>query len=147
MEQGVVASVENGKIMVEAEPNSCCEGCAIGHSCVIGAGAKRRLWMGNSLGAGVGDEVLFSIHPRAVILGSTLHYALPVAFLLAGIVSGALIGGRTGRELELSSLIGGAAGIALSVLIIGAVSVLMKKRSLFVPRLEEIVSASRKNNP
>ena len=140
-EEGTVVAAENGRIIVEMESGASCEGCAMGHSCMLVQGAaRRRIAMENRLAAVVGDRVRFDIHPGAVMLGSALHYALPVLLLLAGIVAGALTGERAGWKAEVASLAGGVAGLLLSALLIALLAAAGRRRSVLVPRLLEILS-------
>lgn len=146
MEEGRVIKADTGKILVEVEAGDSCEGCAMGHSCVLMEGARRRrIWMENTLGARVGDRIRFDIHPGAVMLGSALHYALPVALLLGGIVAGALLGPRAGLESEIASIAGGVVGIAFSALLIAVLSALARKKSVLVPRLLDILPDQDEN--
>lgn len=146
MEEATVITLERGRILVEMEAGASCEGCAMGHSCVLVAGAtRRRIWMENTLGARVGDRVRFDIHPGAVMLGSALHYALPVVFLLGGIVAGALLGPVAGLDAEIASLAGGSVGIAFSALLIALFSALARKKAILVPRLIGILPGSPEN--
>jgi positive regulator of sigma E activity len=139
MEKGIVLEIENNRILVEAEPASCCEGCSAVHSCAMGAGGmKRRIWMDNTRGARAGDEVAFVIEERAVLLGAALMYLFPVASLLAGIVFGA--SGHAWPEIgrELSSILWGCAGLVLSFGVMGPIAALLKRKKLFLPRLVDI---------
>jgi sigma-E factor negative regulatory protein RseC len=139
MENGIVVEIQNNRILVEAEPNSCCDGCSAGSSCALGAGGrKRRIWMDNTLGALAGDEVVFIIEEKAVMAGALLMYLLPVVSLLAGIVYGSVGPEWPSIGRELLSILWGCAGLVFSFAVMGFVASLLKKKKLFLPRLVDI---------
>ncbi len=139
MEQGTVIDIRGNKILVETGTASWCGGCAISHSCAIGAdGVSRRLWMDNDGGALVGDEVTFEIAEKEVVAGAAVVYLLPVLMLIAGIILGASGRDRFGLEGDLPLLAGGAAGLVLAALFVWALSAIMKKKHVAVPRLIDI---------
>lgn len=145
MEQGVVIDIDRGRVLVEAGPNASCCDCAAAGSCMIAAsGGKRRIWMENSRGARLGDEVSFFIEERAVIAGSVIYYAIPVVMLVTGIVAGLSLAGRFGADPEFASIAGGVVGLIMSYGITAVISSSIKKRDLFVPRLVEVIA--RKTN-
>ncbi|MBP7738280.1 MAG: SoxR reducing system RseC family protein [Spirochaetes bacterium] len=139
MEQGIVIEIRDGMALVETGVSSSCEGCAAGHSCLIGSdGAKRRLWMDNDGGARVGDEVAFRIAGAAVVMSAVVVYLVPAAMLIGGIILGASAGATFGLKGDLPLIGGGAAGLILSVLFSLAASALMKKKKVAEPRMVDI---------
>jgi len=145
MERGIVVDIDRGRVLVEAGQNPSCGECAAARSCLIAAsGGKRHIWMDNTRGAVIGDEVAFFIDGRAVITGSVVLYAVPAALLVAGAAAGFSQSGRFGADPELAAIAGGVAGLIMSCIIIAIVSSAIKKRELYVPRLVE-VTARRTN--
>jgi sigma-E factor negative regulatory protein RseC len=144
VEYGRVIEVTGNTIAVETIAGASCEGCAAVSSCALASGtSKRCIRMENTLGARVGDEVGFVITEKAVVAGSLLFYLLPAALLVAGALAGAALFQRTGLDRELSSLLGGLAGLIMSFLIIAAISALVKKNRGFSPRLVEVTGRTR----
>jgi positive regulator of sigma E activity len=144
MERGVVVKIEDDRILVETEPDLCCEGCAVGGSCAIGAEApKRRIWMDNgSPRALPGDEVEFHVAQKAVVAASSLFYLFPVVMLIAGLITGAVLDDQFHLEREASTALFGGTFLVMSFLIIKAVSVFINKRGIYKPILVGIVGRS-----
>ncbi len=139
MEHGTVIEIRDGKALVETGVSSSCEGCLAGHSCLMSAdGAKRRLWMENDGGAGVGDEVAFYIAGMAVVASAVVVYLVPAALLIGGIILGAEAGTMLGFTGDLPLMGGGAAGLMLSFLFSRAASAMMKKKKVAEPRMVDI---------
>lgn len=139
LEHGRVIEASDGFILVEVETCPSCEGCAAGSSCALAGGATlRRIRMENTLGARVGDIAGFVISGRSVIAGSLLFYLLPVVMLGAGVFAGDAVRGRTGLDRDLSSILGGLAGLIMSFPVIAAASRAINKKKGFSPRLVEL---------
>lgn len=139
MEHGTVVEITGGTILVEVEACPSCEGCAAGSSCALaGSAATRRIRMENTLNARVGDVVGFIITAQSVVAGSLLFYLLPVVMLIAGVLLGDAARGRTGLDRDLSSILGGLAGLIMSFPIIAAVSRAINRKKGFMPRLVEV---------
>jgi sigma-E factor negative regulatory protein RseC len=144
MEYGRVIEASGGTILVEVESCPSCEGCAAGSSCALaGSTTIRRIRMENTLDARVGDVAGFVISGRSVVAGSLLFYLLPVVMLIAGVLVGDAARGRTGLGRDLSSILGGLAGLIMSFPIIAAVSRVIKKKKGFSPRLVEVAGMKR----
>lgn len=133
-------------ILVETAASAGCGECAVGHTCAIGgSSAKRRLWIDCDRDVRTGDEVTFYIAGSAVVLGAVVLYLTPVVMLLAGIIIGSSAAAAIGLERDLSSIAGGAAGLAASVLIVHAASRAMKRTRVAVPRLIDITRKTAGN--
>ncbi len=139
MEQGIVIEIRGDRILVETGTASLCGGCSARHSCAMSPdGRSRRLWMDNDGGARVGDGVTFEITEKAVVASAAVVYLLPVLMLVAGTVLGGYAGGRLGLEGDLPLIAGGIAGLLVSVPVSWALSSVMKKKNVAVPRLIDI---------
>lgn len=141
MERGVVVQVDGGRVLVEAGPDSSCDGCSAARSCLAAAsGGGRRIWMDNTMGAATGDEVAFRIQARAVVGSALVLYAVPAVMLVAGILLGSSLSGRLGTDPELSAIAGGVASLIMSCGIILMASSVLKKRRGFIPQLVEVTA-------
>lgn len=141
MEHGIVVQTNNNDILVEAEHGECCDSCAASGSCVIGANSrKRELWIKNTLGARIGDEVLFIIKEQTVIAASAVLYFFPVLMLFAGLLFGAFVGGWFSMNKELSSMLWGMLFLIMSFISIKIISTFTKKKNFFMPVLVEVIS-------
>ncbi len=140
LECGTVVEQRADRVLVEASPNDACGACAAKESCFFGDKSKmRNLWMKNGIGASKGDRVEFSIAEGVVVRISMLFYAVPVIFLIGGILLGMRGNGIFRVDSELGSAIFGSAGLLLSVLIIKLVSDRVQKRKSFQPLLLRII--------
>jgi sigma-E factor negative regulatory protein RseC len=145
MEKGIVVKIDGGRILVEAARNASCKSCSAAGSCSgTLSNGRRRIWMENNCGAGMGDEVAFFFREKAMIAGSLVLYAVPAVMLIAGIVLGASLSGWSGTDRELSSIAGGSVGLIMSYVITRIASSASKKRELFMPLPAEVTE--RKTN-
>ncbi|MBN1533997.1 MAG: SoxR reducing system RseC family protein [Spirochaetes bacterium] len=134
-ECGTVVSVEGRFVIVEAQGGSQCEGCAMGHSCGLGAKDRpRRIRMRNSIGVAEGDRVLFTLQERTVLIASFLLYLFPVAMLIGGAAAGAAAG-IPGVDRDLSAAGGGIAALLVSLGIIRLLSRRLERMKSVVPIL------------
>lgn len=144
MEHGTVIEKTGGTILVEVEACPSCEGCAAGSSCALAVGANvRRIRMENTRDARVGDTVSFVITGKSVVAGSLLFYLLPVAMLVAGVLAGDAVRSATGLDRDLSSILGGVAGLIMSFPVIALISRAINRKKGFSPRLVEVTGRGR----
>lgn len=94
--------------------------------------------MRNSLGARVGDMVTFYVPPRAVVTGSLILYALPVAMLCIGMILGGRLGEWFDIEGEVAGIIGGAVGLIMSCILIFLSAGRLKKKRGYEPSLQSV---------
>ena len=145
VENGYVAKIDNGKVLVETAPDSGCSTCAAKGSCLVGNDPKvRAIWIDNTIGASIGDEVHFSLEEKGVVAASFLLYFLPVVLLVTGLLWGASLGKNKNFDETLSAIIGGVSGLAVSFLIIWLFSLKNDKKSIFFPILIDVIEKSNK---
>jgi len=99
--------------------------------------------MENTHDARVGDTVSFVITGKSVVAGSLLFYLLPVAMLVAGVLAGDAVRSGTGLDRDVSSILGGAAGLIMSFPVIALISRAINRRKGFSPRLVEVTGRGR----
>ena len=87
----------------------------------------------NTLGAKVGDRVVVDLSPKRVVQASLLAYAVPLAFLIAGVFLGGLVS-------DLFGLILGVAACALAYGVLRLVDRRNRKKHSFQPRMERILT-------
>lgn len=86
-QQATVISVENDKILVEAQKRSQCNQCSQ-HNCSTSVVAKwfnvhpNRFYLDNTLDAKVGDTVIIGINENAVVKASLSAYLLPLITMI-----------------------------------------------------------------
>lgn len=93
-EQARVVEVQPGYMWVETERKSTCGACSLNKGCgsavlakVLGA-RRTRIKALSTLDAEVGDEVMLGLAEDALIRGSLILYALPLATLFMGALAG-----------------------------------------------------------
>jgi len=117
-EDGQVVKVENdGSVWVETRRQSTCGACAVRQGCGTSALAKvlgRRqapVRVINSIGAVAGDRVVIGVSESGLLRGSLAVYAVPLAGLFIGALSGHYLGGSGAQRVtDLWALLGAAAG-------------------------------------
>jgi sigma-E factor negative regulatory protein RseC len=140
MEHGIVIEMLGTKILVETEQNSCCDACAMEGACAIDVNTqKRRIWMENSLGARPGDEVELYISEKTTVFSSMLVYFFPIIMLVTGMVLGAYHSDWLHLDGDIASALLGGLFLIISFITIKIISIIIKKRNLFIPVLIRII--------
>ncbi|OQA33944.1 MAG: SoxR reducing system protein RseC [Betaproteobacteria bacterium ADurb.Bin341] len=111
--RALVRALDDGTALVEVQGGGCgrCHesgGCGGHHLTQVFCGAPRTYCASNPFGAQVGDEVMVGIPARAVFVGATLAYTLPVLALLLGALTGMAFGG------DMGAMLGGGLGLVLA---------------------------------
>jgi len=119
----VVKVGEDGSAWVETTRASACGGCAerqgCGTSALAGVMGRRQapLRVTNTVGAVAGDRVVIGIAESGLLRGSLAVYAVPLAGLFAGALTGYFLSaGASQGHADLWSLLSGAAGFTLALL-------------------------------
>ncbi len=96
-EAGTVVAVRGEEALVETRRQSACGSCGAAGACGTAALSRvvgrrmTRVRALNRAGARVGDSVIFGLAESALVEGSLMVYALPLAGLVGGAVAGALL--------------------------------------------------------
>jgi sigma-E factor negative regulatory protein RseC len=116
-ENGQVVKVEDdGFVWVETRRPSTCGACAERQGCgtsVLASVLGRRqapVRVINTIGALHGDRVVIGVSESGLLRGSVAVYAVPLAGLFIGALTGHYLGDDGGRTAELWALLGAAAG-------------------------------------
>ena len=106
--------------------------CANCGACLTAGENEMEIALPNSLDAKVGDRVVVDLLPKRVVQASLLAYAVPLAFLIAGVFLGGLVSDWFGLVL-------GVAACGLAYGILRLVDRRNQKRHSFQPRMERIL--------
>ena len=106
--------------------------CANCGACLTAGDNEMEIALPNSLGAKVGDRVVVDLSPKRVVQASLLAYAVPLAFLIAGVFLGGLVS-------DLFGLILGIVACGLAYGILRLVDRRNRKSHSFQPRMERIL--------
>jgi sigma-E factor negative regulatory protein RseC len=117
-EQGIVEKIASQRAVVRIQPSSACAGCEARGACQVHGDKKLLVDVKNDLEAKVGDTVEISMPSGSVLKVSLLVYALPILGLILGALSGSVWAGAFHTPSTPASLIGGGAGLAVSVMVL-----------------------------
>lgn len=106
--------------------------CANCGACLTAGDNEMEIALENSLGAKIGDRVVVDLAPKRVVQASLLAYAVPLAFLIAGVFLGGLVSDWFGLVL-------GVAACGLAYGILRLVDRRNRKKHSFQPRMERIL--------
>ncbi|MPN12112.1 hypothetical protein SDC9_159424 [bioreactor metagenome] len=106
--------------------------CANCGACLTAGDNEMEIALPNSLGVKIGDRVVVDLSPKRVVQASLLAYAVPLAFLIAGVFLGGLVSDWFGLVLGVV-----ACGLAYGILRL--VDRRNQKRHSFQPRMERIL--------
>ena len=106
--------------------------CANCGACLTAGENEMEIALENTLGAKVGDRVVVDLSPKRVVQASLLAYAVPLAFLIAGVFLGGLVSDWFGLVLGVV-----ACGLAYGILRL--VDHQNRKKHQFQPRMERIL--------
>lgn len=123
--------VSNSRATVCFHPAEACETCEASKLCHA-AGKSQTVVVENNMGAHIDDEVYVEQAPGIGLLSAFLVFGLPVALALVGLI----IGARWGQT---GSLLIGVFGFGAGLVIAKLVDNKLIHKSLFLPRIAEIV--------
>ncbi len=129
--RGRIIALDNGRATVCFELQDACEKCDARAMCQV-AGSKRTVSATNSENGQIGDEVVVEQAPGKALFSAFLLFGLPILLAVIGLI----IGARWG---ETASVISGISGFAVGLLIAKIINNLLARKSLFLPRITEIV--------
>ena len=127
---GLVAGINGDMAQIRFLRGKQCANCG---ACLTAGESEMEIALPNSLGAKVGDRVVVDLPPKRVVQASLLAYALPLAFLIAGVFLGGLVS-------DLFGLILGVAACALAYGVLRLVDRRNRKKHSFQPRMERILT-------
>lgn len=89
-EQGIIVKTGVGTALIKTQRSTACDGCASKKSCHGGGADETETFIEaeNTIGAHVGDRVVFSIGAASVIKAGVLIYLVPILSFIAGVVLG-----------------------------------------------------------
>ncbi|MCI4627060.1 MAG: SoxR reducing system RseC family protein [Candidatus Magnetoovum sp. WYHC-5] len=139
-ELGVVKKTDGVMAVVLVERKSACKECK--ESFCMVSDDKAEIECINAVGAIVGQRVRVVFKPYTYLKGTLLIYGVPVLMLFVGAVLGEVFLPEFIHDVdvEMLSAVGGFSALALSFLIIKAISNKMEKKKGYQPVIEEIVN-------
>ena len=142
LERGTVKEVSQGRALIECDPQEECAGCAARHTCMAAQNPKKRaIWIENTIGADVGEDVMFRIEEKGVVRASLILYLFPILCLIGGIYAGAGLFREAAAsagvilDRDLAAGIGGFAGLIIAFAVMRLLSARMARNDIFRPEL------------
>ncbi len=90
-EHGIVVQEKNSTALIKAKRGTACDSCSAKSACHSGSGTEALIEAENSVGAKVGDNVVFSVASGSVIKAGMLLYLGPILSFIFGVVIGQAI--------------------------------------------------------
>lgn len=126
---GTVVAIEHGDAVIRFQRSAMCAHCG---GCLAIGDKEVEMRLPNTLDAQCGDRVSVSMQGRHVARASLVAYAIPLAFLVAGVGLGSLLS-------ETGGLIGGVLGCAGSYFVLKATEKRRKAKALYRPMMSAII--------
>lgn len=138
-ERGVVEKSSPQKALVRIERSSACATCESRGSCHVQNDKHFVVEVVNELGAKAGDVVEISMPSGNVIKASLAVYSLPVLGLLLGALSGGSLAEALNVTPTTASLLGGGAGLMVSIGVLRRFDRSVRSRPGYSPRMTKVL--------
>jgi len=143
-EEGIVQEVRGEKALVLTDRHTMCGQCvAKGYCHMLGGGKEMLSEARNPIGAQPGDMVVVGIPEGSLTRASLVIYMVPAIGLVGGATLGYYIAKLYGHDQNVSTLIGGLAGLGLAMIAVRFLSNTLSKKPSYQPEIIEIVNPQR----
>ncbi|MDD3307533.1 MAG: SoxR reducing system RseC family protein [Acetobacterium sp.] len=134
-ETGIVIEISESKAKVKASRHGDCENCGVcpGDNAMV-------LEVQNPIGAKVGQRVAFEIQEANMLLAAFVVYILPLLALLAGAISGGVLGNNLGQNVLVCQIGGGIFFFAIAVVYMKRYDRAVKKNDNLLPVITKILN-------
>ncbi len=146
-ETGEVVKVFNRTVEIRINPTEDCGACGVKDSCHAGSGISKERFVTalDPFGLKIGQRVKINLEPKNLIKASVIIFVFPILGLLLGALAGsfyAKVAGY-GDYSDLYAVIGGFAGIGISVLGLRSYNKTLEKTDQYYPAVVEIISQKK----
>tara|TARA_B100000315_G_scaffold179573_1_gene168326 strand:+ start:14709 stop:15152 length:444 start_codon:yes stop_codon:yes gene_type:complete len=142
-EIGEVVKIFNRTVEIRVNPAEDCGACGAKDSCHTGPrlSTDRFVTALDPFGLKVGQRVKINLAPKNLVKASIIVFVLPLLGLLLGAVAGSFASKTAGYWdfLDLGAIIGGFAGIAISVIGLRSYNRKLEKANQYYPAVVEIM--------
>lgn len=120
-EQGTVVQVKEMIAVIKAQRSGSCDSCASKKSCHSGGTSDEATFIeaDNSIGAKVGDHVIFAVGAGSVIKAGVLIYLVPILSFIGGVVLGQILSGPFFPETNHDLVAGAFGALFLAIAFVG----------------------------
>lgn len=139
-EKGKVVRIGIDTAWVKTVKSSACKSCASRDTCTEGGGAKEmEVEAINTIGAGIGDEVVIKVETSSFLKATFLLYVFPILCMLIGAVIGQTYGSSLiGLKGNDASVAFGLAFFFVSVAIVKTCGNRLGRRKDYRPRIIKV---------
>ena len=139
--EGIVKEIRGRNALVLTDRQSMCGTCeAKGFCKTLGGGKEMLSVASNPIGARIGDIVKIGIPLGTVTKASMVVYMLPAAGIVGGAVIGYFLGKMYNFDANLSTLIGGAVCLGLSMLVVRQLNNILSRSPSYQPGIIKIIN-------
>ena len=139
--EGVVKDIRGSNALVLTDRQAMCGTCEAKGFCRMLGGGKEILSEAlNPIGAGIGDMVKIGIPAGAVTKASMVVYLLPAVGIVGGAVIGYFLGMIYNFDANVSTLIGGAVCLGLSMLLVRQLNNILSRSPSYQPEIIKIIN-------
>ena len=142
-ETGEVVKVFNRTVEIRVNPTENCGACGVKDSCHTAPriSTERLVTALDPFGLKIGQRVKINLEPKKLVKASIIIFVLPLLGLLLGAVVGSFATRTAGYwdYLDLGAIIGGFAGIGISVLGLRSYNKKLEKANQYYPAVAEIM--------
>ncbi len=140
-EHGVVVEDKGATVVVKTVRGSSCESCASKRSCQTMGETEMLIEVQNTVGARVGQNVVFTVGAASVMKAGMLFYLVPVLSFIFGVVLGQTVAIKVfpNQNPDLVSGLLGVILLAVSFFGLKIYSRRLEKDSSFRPRILRVV--------
>jgi len=140
-EEGIVERIDGDTAVIVTVRKAECEGCVSRGACeMMGQGKEVRAKVLNPVGAKPGQRVKVVVPERILLKSTFMIYFIPTLLLMAGASAGYLYSLFSDINPDLSSIIGGGVGIAVSFFLIVVLNRSLKNKRIYWPTIKEIIA-------
>lgn len=147
-EEGIVSRTIRDRALVVTQRSAECESCVSVDACrMLGGSTDMEVEALNIAGAAAGDRVQLDISGEVLLTASFLVYMVPVLGLIAGAIFGHHVALSKGWDHDGLAFLAGAAGFALSFVLVKLFSGRASISDAYVPRVVKIVRRAAPVSP
>jgi len=139
-ERGVVTRLDAQIAWVKTSRTTACKACASRDSCQMAEnGQEMEVAAVNGANAKVGDRIVLSVEPSALLKVSFLLYIFPVLMMLLGAIAGEKIASIFAVDASLCAALLGFFGFGLAFVLIRLTHQRMARKECYQPRIVRVL--------
>lgn len=146
-ETGEVVKVFNRTVEIRINPTEDCGACGVKDSCHTKSGISKNRFVTaiDPFGLKIGERVKINLEPKSLVKASIIIFVFPILGLLLGALAGSFYARAAGygADSDLYAVIGGFAGMGISVLGLRFYNKKLEKADKYYPSVVEIISQKK----